>query len=78
MEIWHPQVQVQVVATGNDPLARIKLELWQRSCTSNTKYFNGVYSPKNSFTIRLVSYQKNSCIYFDPWCYKLWKRDTKI
>ncbi|XP_022133564.1 histone-lysine N-methyltransferase setd3 isoform X2 [Momordica charantia] len=50
----HDQVQVQVVATGNDPLARIKLELWQRSCTSNTKYFNGVYSPKNSFTIREV------------------------
>lgn len=58
MEIWHTQVQVQVKTVKGDPLARIKLELWRRSCTPGTDYVKGVYSTGNSFTIRLVSYQK--------------------
>ncbi|XP_022990340.1 fructose-bisphosphate aldolase-lysine N-methyltransferase, chloroplastic isoform X1 [Cucurbita maxima] len=50
----HDQVLVQVKTVEDDPLARRKLELWQRSCTSTTKYVNGIYFPGNSFTIREV------------------------
>ncbi|KAG7033033.1 Ribulose-1,5 bisphosphate carboxylase/oxygenase large subunit N-methyltransferase, chloroplastic [Cucurbita argyrosperma subsp. argyrosperma] len=48
----HDQVLVQIKTVEDDPLARRKLELWQRSCTSTTKYVNGIYFPGNSFTIR--------------------------
>ncbi|KAL0541010.1 hypothetical protein IC582_021037 [Cucumis melo] len=50
----HDQVQVQVKTVKGDPLARIKLELWRRSCTPGTDYVKGVYSTGNSFTIREV------------------------
>uniref|UniRef100_A0A0A0KNP0 Rubisco LSMT substrate-binding domain-containing protein n=1 Tax=Cucumis sativus TaxID=3659 RepID=A0A0A0KNP0_CUCSA len=50
----HDQVQVPVKTVKDDPLARIKLELWGRSCTSGTDYVKGVYSTGNSFTIREV------------------------
>lgn len=63
MEIWHTQVQVPVKTVKDDPLARIKLELWGRSCTSGTDYVKGVYSTGNSFTIRLLSLSKSSLIF---------------
>ncbi|XP_038889894.1 fructose-bisphosphate aldolase-lysine N-methyltransferase, chloroplastic isoform X2 [Benincasa hispida] len=50
----HDQVQVQVKTDKDDPLARIKLEIWLRSCTPGTEYVRGVYSTGNSFTIREV------------------------
>lgn len=50
----HDQVQVQVKTVKDDPLAGVKLELWQRSCTPATEYVNGVHSLGNSFTIREV------------------------